>query len=178
MKDKELIKGCISGDGNCQKQLYNLYAPKMFTVALRYARHRMEAEDILQDSFIKIFRNLGQLRSDASVEYWIRRIVINTAIKTITKTRNQKELIGIEPNYDRAVEPGVIEYLSEQELLGYIAMLPDGYRIVFNMYVVEGYSHKEIGEELGIQESTSRSQLVKARRFLNSKIVKESKLAV
>lgn len=176
--ENNIIKGCINGDRTAQKKLYDTYSGKMFAVALRYARHHMEAEDILQDSFIKIFKNLSQLRSDGSIEWWIKRIVVNTAIKTVTKTSHQKELLGLESYYDRPVQADVIDYLAEQELMDHIAKLPDGYRIVFNMYVIEGYSHREISEKLDIQESTSRSQLVKARRFLNAKISKERKVAV
>ena len=143
----------------------------MFAVCLRYARHRLEAEDIMQDAFIKVFNNLTSLKSASSLEHWIRRIMINTAIKNYSKSSFQKEQIGIEDYVERSELPTVISDLTQEEMMAEIEKLPDGYRIVFNMYAIEGYSHKEIADQLGIGESTSRSQLVKARRMLQESIL-------
>ena len=150
----------------------------MLSVSRRYARHRMEAEDILQDSFIKVYKYLDKFQNTGPFEQWIRRIVINTAIKNYRKSSFQKEQIGTENMPESSVGPSIYGRLSEQDLLNLIGELPDGYRIVFNMYAIEGYSHKEISEILEIKESTSRSQLVKARKALQMKIVELQKLAV
>ncbi len=130
----------------------------------------MEAEDILQDAFIKIFSNLEKYEGKGSFEGWMRRIVVNTALKNYHKSSYQKEKIGLEDYQGGSLNPEVISSLHEEEILNVIAKLPDGYRMVFNLYVIEGFSHKEIAEQLKIQESTSRSQLVKARKMLQSKI--------
>ncbi|MFK8102357.1 MAG: RNA polymerase sigma factor [Saprospiraceae bacterium] len=177
MTEVELIKGCIQEDKNCQRELFQRYAGIMFTVCLRYARHRMEAEDLLQDAFIKIFNKVSFFKSEGSFEGWIRRIVINTALKNYQKSSFQKERIGLEDYEESTIEPSIYSALGEEELMNQIAKLPDGYRIVFNLYVIEGYSHKEIAETIGIGESTSRSQLVKARKMLQEQILDMQKVA-
>ncbi len=154
------------------------YSGKMLAVCLRYTRHRMEAEDILQDAFIKVFDNISRFEFKGSFEGWIRRIVINTALKNYGKKSFKQEQIGLENQPELPLEPEIYSNLEEEELLRLINQLPDGYRVVFNLYAVEGYSHKEIADLLGIQESTSRSQLVKARKMLQGMIVKLQKIAV
>jgi len=139
-------------------------------VCTRYTRHRMEAEDVLQDAFIKIFRNLEKFEGKGSFEGWMRRIVVNTALKNYNKSSFKKERIGLEDYQEASMDPDVISSLYKEELLKVIEELPNGYRVVFNLYVIEGFSHREIAQELKIQESTSRSQLVKARKMLQSKI--------
>ena len=133
------------------------------TVCLRYARHRAEAEDLLQDSFIKIFDNIRQFEGKGSFEGWIRRIVVNTALKNISKLSFQRENIGIENMVETAVAPSVLSLMTEQELLNLITKLPTGYRTVFNLFVIEGYKHVEIAELLGISINTSKSQLILAK---------------
>ena len=150
----------------------------MLAVCLRYTRHRMEAEDILQDAFIKVFDNISKFEFKGSFEGWIRRIVINTALKNYSKKSFKQEQIGLENQPELPLEPEIYSNLEEEELLRLINQLPDGYRVVFNLYAVEGYSHKEIADLLGIQESTSRSQLVKARKMLQGMIVELQKIAV
>jgi len=130
----------------------------------------MEAEDVLQDAFIKIFRNLEKFEGKGSFEGWMRRIVVNTALKNYNKSSFKKERIGLEDYQEASMDPDVISSLYKEELLKVIEELPNGYRVVFNLYVIEGFSHREIAQELKIQESTSRSQLVKARKMLQSKI--------
>lgn len=146
------------------------------TVCLRYARHRAEAEDLLQDSFIKIFDNMKQFEGKGAFEGWIRRIVVNTALKSISKLAFQRENIGTEGMIESGVAPSVLSHLTEQELLGLIAKLPTGYRTVFNLFVLEDMSHREISETLGIEESTSRSQLVKARNMLQGFVLKSNRI--
>ncbi len=178
MTEYELIQGCIREDRAAQRALFNRYAGKMMTVCLRYARHRMEAEDLLQDAFIKIFDHVKAFEGKGSFEGWIRRIVVNTALKNVSKHSFQKEGIGLEGVLESSEDPSVFSHLSEIELLDMIASLPNGYRICFNLYVIEGFSHKEIGEMLKIEESTSRSQLVKARNMLQNMVLKSQKIRI
>lgn len=178
MTEKELIQGCIQENRQCQQEIFRLYAGKMLSVCLRYSRHRMEAEDILQDAFIKVFDNVSKFGFKGSFEGWIRRIVINTALKSHSKKSYKNEQIGIDHYPDLPIEPTIYSHLEEEELLKLVAKLPDGYRLVFNLYAIEGYSHKEIADLLNIQESTSRSQLVKARKWLQNQIVKLQNVAV
>ncbi len=145
---------------------------------MRYARHQMEAEDILQDAFIKIYDNISKFEFKGSFEGWIRRIVINTALKNYSKKSFKNEQIGIDHFPDKSMEPSIYADLHEEALMGLVDQLPDGYRLVFNLYAVEGYSHKEIADMTGIKESTSRSQLVKARKMLQNKIIELQKVAV
>ena len=178
MTEFELIQGCIREDRRTQRELFNRYAGKMMTVCLRYARHRMEAEDLLQDSFIKVFDHIKSFEGKGSFEGWIRRIVVNTALKNISRHSFQKEGIGLENIQESSEDPSVFSHLSEQELLSLISSLPNGYRICFNLYVIEGFSHREIGEMLHIEESTSRSQLVKARNMLQNMVLKSQKITI
>lgn len=174
MTEKELIKGCLRKDRRYQKEVFQRYAGKMLVVCRRYARHRLEAEDILQDAFIKVFSRLDQFRFQGSFEGWIRRIVVHTAIKNYSKSSFQKEVIGMEDYQDNGMESNILSELNREDLMKEINRLPEGYRVVFNLYVVEGYSHREIAKLLGIGESTSRSQLTKARKMLQSRLKKTS----
>lgn len=171
MSDDELIKGCIRENRHCQRALYERFAGKMMTVCVRYTRHRLEAEDILQEGFIKVFNNISKFRGKGSFEGWIRRIMINTALSNYNKSSFKKELIGLEDYQSGVEQPKAIQNLTADEIMAVINTLPDGYKIVFNLYVIEEYSHKEIAEMLDITPSTSRSQLVKARRMLQKKII-------
>ena len=152
----------------------------MLGVCHRYARNTADAEDILQDAFIKVFKKLGQFKSEGSFEGWIRRIVVNTALKKYTLTRYSKELTGYEvsENNITQAEPPAYGHLTEKDLLVLINNLPDGYRVIFNLHVIEGYQHDEIAEMLGIQPGTSRSQLVKARNLLQKQLFELQKVAV
>lgn len=178
LTEKDLIAGCLDGQSSAQKALFEMYAGKMIAVCMRYTRTRQEAEDILQDGFIKIFKHLHTFDHAGSFEGWVRRIFINTALKIVTKKSYQNEQLGVEDYMDSPVAPAVYSRLSEEDLLGIIDSLPQGYRVVFNLYAIEGYSHKEIAEMLEIGESTSRSQLLKARRLLQNKVTDLQKIAV
>jgi len=138
----------------------------MYAVCLRYARSSSDAADILQEGFVKVFTKLDQFQFQGSFEGWVRRIMINTALRTYQRQRFDYETTGLETLPESPVEPDALAALSEAELLRLISRLPDGYRVVFNMVAIEGYSHAEVADLLGIQESTSRSQLTKARRWL------------
>lgn len=153
-------------------EVFRRFAGKMIAVCRRYARHELEAEDILQDAFIKVFDDLGKFEFKGSFEGWVRRIVINTALKNFQRASFQKEQLGLDNFDEQSLEPEAISNLQEEELMDLITRLPDGYRVVFNLYVIEGFSHKEISDMLEIGESTSRSQLVKARKMLKEQIQK------
>jgi RNA polymerase sigma-70 factor (ECF subfamily) len=176
--EKELIKACLLGERQAQRDIFNMYAGKMMAICNRYCRHRLEAEDILQDSFVKVFTHLSDFEHNGSFEGWVRRIIINTAIKNNQKKSVTLEEIGLDHIKEDSTDPDVFSHLSEEELIKLISALPDGYRMVFNLFAIEGFSHKEIGEMLHIEESTSRSQLVKARRILQQKVNEMYKVAI
>lgn len=155
--------------------LFERFAGKMLTVCLRYSTDRMEAEDILQDAFIKVYKNISQFKFEGSFEGWIRRIVVNTALKNCQKKRVKFDEIKSDTSTAGSQDPSVYTHLNEAELMKMIHCLPDGYKLVFNLHVIEGYSHEEIASMLNIKDSTSRSQLVKARRFLQNEIQKIQK---
>lgn len=165
-----LIEGCVKEDRDCQAQLYQKYANKMFAVCLRYCNSREEAEDVLQDSFVKIFDRISTFRKEGSLEGWIRRIMVNTALKSRDKRRKKFEV----SNLDNVAEPEfnahTLANINTKDLMRVINALPEGYQQVFNLYAVEGYSHKEIGELLGVSESTSRSQYSRARKILMERV--------
>ncbi|UEG50589.1 sigma-70 family RNA polymerase sigma factor [Ferruginibacter lapsinanis] len=180
MTEEQLIKACIKEDAACQKEVFNRFSGRMLGVCYRYARNAEDAEDILQDAFIKVFDKMHQFKFEGSFEGWIRRIVVNTALKKYTLTRYSKEISGyeIKDKDESALEPSAYSHLTQKELMELVNNLPDGYRMVFNLYVIEGYQHDEIAEMLGIQPGTSRSQLVKARIMLQKQIIQLQKIAV
>ncbi|MBY0477559.1 MAG: RNA polymerase sigma factor [Chitinophagaceae bacterium] len=152
-----------------QKQLYDQFSPKMYAVCLRYMGNADDAQDILQEGFIKIYKNLERFRGDGSFEGWIRRIFVNTAIEQIRKKKLNVSLSEREETIEFKTV-SAIENINAKDLLNIVRELSPGYRSVFNLYVVEGYSHKEISELMGISEGTSKSQLARARMILQEKI--------
>ena len=178
MTDKELITLCKNGNRLAQRDLFNKFAPKMYVICLRYARHRLEAEDIMQDAFIKVYKNLDQFQFKGSFEGWIKRIMINTALKNYNKSSFQKEQIGIHESYNESTSAKAYSNLGQTELLNLVNELPNGYKLVFNLYAIEGFKHKEIAEVLNIDEGTSRSQLLKARKVLQQRIVELEKISL
>lgn len=175
---KQIIALCLKGDRKAQEQLFSAYSGVMFAICRRYTRNIHEAEDILQEGFIKVFSHMHTYNNAGSFEGWMKRIFINTALKAISKKSATYELNGMENMPEIPVEPNIISRLTEEKLLELISELPDGYRTVFNLYVIEGFTHKEIAEMLGSQESTSRSQLLKARRLLQEKLLELQRIAV
>lgn len=176
-----MILGCIRQKPAAQKALFDTFACKMMGVSLRYARNDADAEDILQDAFIKVFSKISQYQHNGSFEGWIRKIVVNTALKKYSVNRYTKERShGETSEYEHlhTEDPEVYTDLSEKEILEMIHTLPDGYRMVFNLYVIEGYRHEEIAEMMGIQSGTSRSQLAKARWLLQKQILERQKITV
>ena len=155
-----------------QEALYKQTASKMMVICMRYAKDRMEAEDVLQMGYIKVFQKLKEYRGDGSFEGWIKRIMVNTAIESYRKNVRSMNVVPIEDAYEQPATGFDFSRLGMQDLMKVIQKLADGYRIVFNMYIIEGYSHKEIGETLGISESASKSQLSRARAILREEITK------
>lgn len=171
---KRLLKACIKGDREAQKTLYESLSPKMFPVCLRYMSSREEAEDVLQEGFVTLFSKLDSYSGKGSFEGWARKIFVNTALMQLRKNDVLKESEDLEGAWDiSSQDPTIIQNIGYQELLELIESLPPGFRTVFNMYVIEGYSHKEIGEALGISENTSRSQLQRARVILQKKVLEK-----
>jgi RNA polymerase sigma factor (sigma-70 family) len=164
--ESDLIDGCLQGDRKLQKELYERFAPKMYGVCLRYAGNAEEAEDILQEGFVKVFNKMGSFRREGSFEGWIRRIIVNTAIehfrcKTYLAPVTEREEEHMESDY-----LSVLDNLAEKDIIGLVQQLSPGYRSVFNMYVIEGYTHRQIAEIMGISEGTSKSQLSRAKSIL------------
>ncbi len=174
----QLIQLCIKGERNSQRQLYDLLAPKMFTVCQRYSRSREEAEDTLQEGFMKVFENLQHFRFSGSFEGWVRKIMVNCALQ---KFRNKPQLHAIMNIDDSKVEFTNTENISSQlgskELLKLIQLLPPAYRMIFNLYVFEGMKHREIATLLGISEGTSKSNLSDARTILQKAVTSSSLIA-
>ena len=166
MTEQDIINGCLHANALCQKALYDRFSAKMYAVCLRYARQREDASDILQEGFIKVFTKLDQYNNDGSFEGWVRKIMVNTALRQYQRQRFENERHGYETLPETEVQPDALSNLSEKEMLEMVHSLPEGYRMVFNLVAIEGYSHQEAGNMLEIQESTSRSQLTKARRLL------------
>lgn len=178
--DINLIEACKKGEPRAQREVYARFSPMMFAVALRYTNNaRTEAEDILQESWIKVFRHIKSFSEHNSFEGWLRRIVVNTAITHYR--RNQKHAFQLDVDEVHAT-PADLEAFKEldftrEELASAIAQMPKGYGMVFNMYVIEGYKHKEIAEQLGIDLNTSKSQLSRARKYLQAILNNMSKRA-
>lgn len=169
--DKAFIKRLKSGDEKAQKAFYQALAPRMYGICLRFAKNTAEAEDILQEGFIRIFNHLKDFRGEGSLEGWVRRTIVNTAINFYKKRIKQGVSTELETVREKVEDKHVIiEKIAADELLTMIQKLPDGYRTVFNLNVIEGYSHKEIGVMLNISENTSKSQLSRARSALQKMI--------
>lgn len=175
----QLIAGCLKNHRDAQYKLYNLLAGKMFAVCLRYAKNREAAEDLLQEGFVKVFNNIDKFRGDGSFEGWVRRIMVNTAVEHYRKSTKMYPIVNVDDVNKQIPWEDTGDDLQLEDLMNMIGQLSPGYRTIFNLYVVEGYSHKEIGEMLDINEGTSKSQLARARYLLmdmvkKSEIVKKS----
>lgn len=169
--DKSFINKLRKGDEKAQQAFYQQLAPKMYGICLRFAVDQSEADDILQEGFIRVFIHLKDFRGEGSLEGWVRRTIVNTAINSYKKRVKRGPTTDLEYIKETADEKYyVIEKMAADELLKLISELPQGYRTVFNLNVVEGYTHKEIGEMLDISENTSKSQLSRARTSLQKKL--------
>lgn len=153
-----------------QELLYNRFSPKMYSVCLRYSGNAEDARDLLQEGFIKIFKNLSKYRGDGSFEGWIRRIFVNTSIEHFRKKVYLQDVTETQERTLEDKEWNVLDELAEKDIMKMIHQLSPGYKAVFNMHVIEGYSHKEIAEILGINEGTSKSQLARAKMVLKKMV--------
>ena len=168
LSDQELVSGVLRGSPAHQTALYRQFSVPMFRVLLRFARDKAEAEDMLQDGFIRVYRDMGQYRGDGALGGWIRRIMVNTALSHLRKQRDFLRDTGDFTPFENRLrtEEDFASNLDAETLLKYLQKLPPGYRAVFNLYAIDGFSHEEIAEELGISIGTSKSQLFKAREYL------------
>ena len=164
--EQELIEGCLRGDRSAQQQLYDLYSPKMYALCCRYLRDPMQAEDALVTAFTRVLKKMDQYKGVGSLEGWIKTIVIREALAIIRKNQQFRMETDLENIDQQSVSQMQGDRLEQEDLLRMISELPTGYRTVFNLYAIDGYSHKEIAEQLNISESTSKSQLSRARIYL------------
>jgi RNA polymerase sigma factor (sigma-70 family) len=172
---KKIIEACVNGDRLAQRNLYDIFSKRMYLVCLRYTKSQQEAEDVLQDSFIKVFKNLKGYRGDSRLDYWIKRIVVNTALNSQRKKLYMYPMVDIDEVKNDYDHSKILASFEMEELLNMIRELPTGCRTVFNMFAIEGYSHKEIAEMLEVSEGTSKSQFYRARKLLQEKIAEEDK---
>lgn len=173
--ENDLIEAIINKERWAQKQLYESYYGSLMAVCMRYAETEREAEDILHESFMKIFNNINQYKAGTSLKSWMNRIVVNTSIDFYRK-RHRNKTVDLDGVYHlKTKEPDALEKLSAEEIINAMQQMSMIYRTIFNMFVVEGYSHKDIAKKLGISESTSRSNLVKARKKLKKILLSKDK---
>ena len=171
MDDLTLVNECAKGNSKAQRALFDKFAPKMLAVCQRYLRNSQEAEDVLQDGFVKVFQKIVDFKMEGSLEGWIRRIVVNTALDTIRKNKKLLDDVQVEEvQYKVSFTDHQFDGMDLAQLMKLIDEMPDGYRIVFNMFAIEGYSHKEIADTLGVTENTSKSQYSRARAFLRTQL--------
>jgi RNA polymerase sigma factor (sigma-70 family) len=173
LSEHELIDGCCKGNRSYQKALYERYCRKMMVVCLRYSKTSAEAEDILQEAFVKVFQGLKNFRQESKLETWITRIMVNTALNLQRKKLYLFPMVDVE-ELDLHQEEVSISGIHFTQLLEMIQSLPQGCQIVFNLFAIEGYNHKEIAELLGISEGTSKSQYARARSLMQQKLLNES----
>ncbi len=165
-REDDLIDGCRRGNRHAQQRLFDRFSSRMYGICLRYVKNPMQAEDVLVMAFTKVFEKIDQFKSEGSFEGWIRRIVVNESLTSLRKSRammieTDLEHAEFEPDYNK-----LSDHLEADDLLKIIDQLPPGYRVVFNLYAIDGFSHREIASQLGITENTSKSQLSRARNYL------------
>src|ERR1700761_8374534 len=168
----ELTKRCRAGERKAQELLYKQLASKMMGVCMRYATDKMEAEDMLQNGFIRVFQKINDYRGDGSFEGWVRRIMVHSSIEYYRKHHKMMQAVDMDNVDEPSVDPIAASNLDAKDLIALIQQLAPGYRMVFNLYAIEGFSHKEIGEIVGITEGASKSQLSRARTILKERILK------
>jgi RNA polymerase sigma-70 factor (ECF subfamily) len=175
---KRLIAGCLARDRSCQKEIYSVYSPAMMSLCMRYTKDRQEAEEVLQDGFVQMFRSIQQFKNTGTFESWLRKIMINCALQKYRRRSVRFNTVSLseELNYLPS-DPGISNQLQEKELIRLIQSLPPACRLVFNLYVFEGLKHREIAQLLEISEGTSKSNLFDARTILKKQLKWEFKIA-
>jgi RNA polymerase sigma factor (sigma-70 family) len=174
MTEEAILAGCLRNNATAQKELYARYSPKMLSVCYRFAHNREDAEDMLQEGFIKVFSQIHTFRNQGAFEGWIRRIVVHTCINILKKNKKFNESVDlIHATTLQVREETIPSIVQAKQVVECIRILPIGYRTVLNLYAIEGYSHKEIADMLDIEESTSRSQYTRARQMLEDILVKK-----
>lgn len=174
--DEELILGCIREDRKFQEELYRKYSPVMFVICLRYAVDYCQAEDILQEGFVRVFGNISRFRNEGSFEGWMKRIFVNMSIEWLRRNKVMNEMKDVENTPMTSFQQDDFHHLAAEDLMNMIQSLSPGYRTVFNLYAIEGYAHHEIAKMLGISEGTSKSQLARARYLLQKMIAHSNKI--
>lgn len=171
MDDSTLVKECIKGNAKAQRLLFDKFSQKMLGVCLRYTKSQDEAEDALQEGFVKAFSKLTDFSNQGSLEGWIRRIMVNTSLDAIRKnTKFIKDVPLDSVDYQIGNNDFIVEGLNAEDLMKLINSMPEGYKVIFNMFAIEGYSHQEISTTLGISESTSKSQYMRAKGYLRNRL--------
>ncbi|MDH5366379.1 MAG: RNA polymerase sigma factor [Cyclobacteriaceae bacterium] len=175
--EKQLVEQCKNGDRNAQEKIYALFSRSMYVVCQRYSKSQLEAEDIMQESFIKVFKNIEQYRGDSTLGAWVKRIVINTALNSQRSKLYMFPMTDVKELENENDGDFSLSRFHLKELLAMIQSLPEGCQVVFNLFAIEGYSHKEIAEKLHISEGTSKSQYSRAKSLLRKMIEHEEKLS-
>jgi RNA polymerase sigma-70 factor (ECF subfamily) len=171
LEEQQLVKGCIEGERKAQKALYDKYSRQMMSLCLRYVKDRETARDLLQEGFLLVFSNIDKFKKEGMLDAWIRKIFVNCALNYLRKDDILKDANDIDDRMiSEMADESTISQITAAELMDCVKSLPEGFRTVFNMFAIEGYSHKEIGEMIGISESTSRSQYMRARQKLREMI--------
>ncbi len=174
MTEQAILSGCLKNDPVAQRELYNRYSPKMLSVCYRFAQSREDAEDMLQEGFIKVFTQIHTFQNKGAFEGWVRRIIVHTCINFLKKYKKFNESIDlVYANYLQVKEETVPSIMQAKQVVECIRLLPVGYKTVLNLYAIEGYNHKEIAEMLDIEESTSRSQYTRAKTMLEGILIKK-----
>lgn len=176
VSEHQLIDGCIQGDRKMQEEFYKVFAPRMFSICLRYAGDYYQAEDMLQEGFIRAYANLHKFRNEGSFEGWMKRIFVNTAIEGYRKNQVTRNMMEVEDMKNDLVQQDDFHHLSANDLINMVQRLSPGYRTVFNLYAIEGYSHQEIADMLSINVGTSKSQLARARYLLQKMVLNSQRI--
>jgi RNA polymerase sigma-70 factor (ECF subfamily) len=175
MTDEFMLDGCLKNDAASQDALYSRFSPRMLGVCYRFAKNREDAEDMLQDGFIKVFSQMHQYRNEGALEGWIRRIIVHTCINILKKNKKFTDCVDILQASGVSIkEESIPSVIQAKEVVECIRMLPLGYKTVLNLYAIEGYSHREISNMLDIEESTSRSQYTRAKAMLEEILIKKN----
>lgn len=173
MTEQSILAGCLNNDPSAQRELYNRYSPKMLSVCYRFANSREDAEDMLQEGFIKVFTQMHTFQNKGAFEGWIRRVIVHTCINFLKKNKKFSNSLDLEQaDYLEVKEETMPSVMQARQIIECIRLLPLGYRTVLNLYAMEGYSHKEIADMLDIEESTSRSQYTRAKSMLEAILIK------